>query len=97
MTVPTQAAVITMTFIIKSPPLCKTRSTLVLPLANQTRRILRRYLAAGRPQSDLSQLLLRAIAAIAQVEPPPLLSAPKRIVISSSPRMCRRSPGPLFL
>jgi integrase/recombinase XerD len=37
----------------------KTRSTLVLPLANQTLRLLRRYLIAGRPRSDLPQLFLR--------------------------------------
>jgi integrase len=37
----------------------KTRSTLVLPLADQTLRLLRRYLIAGRPHSDLVELFLR--------------------------------------
>lgn len=37
----------------------KTRSTLVLPLANRTLRLLRRYLAVGRPSSNLPQLFLR--------------------------------------
>ena len=38
---------------------CKTRSVLVLPLAQRTLRILRRYLTAARPLSDLPQLFLR--------------------------------------
>lgn len=37
----------------------KTRSILVLPLATRTVRLLRRYLVAGRPISDLPQLFLR--------------------------------------
>lgn len=37
----------------------KTRSVLVLPLAGRTMRLLRRYLQAGRPVSDLPQLFLR--------------------------------------
>lgn len=37
----------------------KTRSILVLPLANRTLRLLRRYLTTGRPHSDLPQLFLR--------------------------------------
>ncbi len=37
----------------------KTRSTLVLPLANRTVRLFRRYLIVGRPCSDLPQLFLR--------------------------------------
>lgn len=37
----------------------KTRSVLMLPLAEQTLRILRRYLTAARPSSDLPQLFLR--------------------------------------
>jgi site-specific recombinase XerD len=38
---------------------CKTRSVLMLPLAEQTVRILRRYLTNARPASDLPQLFLR--------------------------------------
>ncbi|WP_292502499.1 tyrosine-type recombinase/integrase [Mesorhizobium sp.] len=38
----------------------KTRSILVLPLAGRTVRLLRRYLQAGRPNSDLPQLFLRS-------------------------------------
>ena len=38
----------------------KTRSTLVLPLADRTRRLLRRYLRQGRPVSDRPELFLRA-------------------------------------
>jgi integrase/recombinase XerD len=37
----------------------KTRSVLVLPLASRTVRLLRRYLQAGRSNSDLPQLFLR--------------------------------------
>lgn len=37
----------------------KTRSTLVLPLADRTLRLLRRYLTAGRPNSNLPHLFLR--------------------------------------
>ena len=37
----------------------KTRSTLVLPLAARTLRLLRRYLQVGRADSDLPQLFLR--------------------------------------
>ena len=37
----------------------KTRSTLVLPLTNRTLRLLRRYLTAGRPNSNLPHLFLR--------------------------------------
>lgn len=37
----------------------KTRSELVLPLADRTMRILRRYLKAARPRSDLLQLFMR--------------------------------------
>jgi len=37
----------------------KTRSTLLLPLADRTLRVLRRYLAVGRAPSDLPQLFLR--------------------------------------
>ena len=37
----------------------KTRSTLVLPLASRTLRLLRHYLRVGRPDSDLPQLFLR--------------------------------------
>ena len=38
---------------------CKTRSVLMLPLAQRTLRILRRYLTDARPSSDLPQLFLR--------------------------------------
>ena len=38
----------------------KTRSTLVLPLAEQTVSVLRRYLAQGRPHSNHPELFLRA-------------------------------------
>ncbi|MFN0314549.1 MAG: tyrosine-type recombinase/integrase [Burkholderiales bacterium] len=38
---------------------CKTRSVLVLPLADRTLRLLRRYLRLARPNSDLPQLFLR--------------------------------------
>jgi integrase/recombinase XerD len=37
----------------------KTHSTLLLPLANRTLRLMRSYLKAGRPASDLPQLFLR--------------------------------------
>lgn len=37
----------------------KTHSILVLPLARQTLRLMRRYLSAGRPDSDLPHLFLR--------------------------------------
>lgn len=37
----------------------KTRSILVLPLADRTLRLMRRYLVAGRPDSDLPHLFLR--------------------------------------
>jgi site-specific recombinase XerD len=37
----------------------KTRSTLVLPLTNRTLRLLRRYLTAGRANSNLPHLFLR--------------------------------------
>ena len=37
----------------------KTRSVLILPLVDRTLRLLRRYLAVGRPNSDLPQLFLR--------------------------------------
>lgn len=39
---------------------CKTRSTLILPLSNQTLRLLKRYLRCGRPGSARSELFLRA-------------------------------------
>jgi integrase/recombinase XerD len=39
---------------------CKTRSDLVLPLAGQTVRMLRRYLYRGRPGGTRSELFLRA-------------------------------------
>ena len=39
---------------------CKTRSALVLPLAEQTQVILRRYLAHGRPSCTDTTLFLRA-------------------------------------
>lgn len=38
---------------------CKTRSVLILPLADRTLRLLRRYLQVARPGSDLPQLFLR--------------------------------------
>lgn len=38
---------------------CKTRSTLVLPLADRTVNLLRRYLRHGRPSVDYSELFLR--------------------------------------
>ena len=38
---------------------CKTRSMLMLPLAQRTLRILRRYLTDARPSSDLPHLFLR--------------------------------------
>ena len=39
---------------------CKTRSDLILPLAGQTTRMLRRYLSRGRPRSARPELFLRA-------------------------------------
>lgn len=39
---------------------CKTRSTLVLPLSDQTLRLLKRYLRCGRPGSTYPELFLRA-------------------------------------
>lgn len=38
---------------------CKTRSTLILPLSNQTLSVLKRYLHYGRPDSSSSELFLR--------------------------------------
>lgn len=38
---------------------CKTRSTLILPLSNQTLSLLKRYLHYGRPGSSSSELFLR--------------------------------------
>ena len=48
---------------------CKTRSTLVLPLAAQTLELLRRYLEVGRADSDLPQLFLRIRSPIRAMSP----------------------------
>lgn len=46
----------------------KTRSILLLPLANRTLRLLRRYLQVGRPDSDLPQLFLRVRSPISAMK-----------------------------
>lgn len=46
----------------------KTRSELVLPLAARTLHVLRRYLAAARPSSDLPQLFLRIRSPIVAIK-----------------------------
>lgn len=46
----------------------KTHSILMLPLANRTLRLLRRYLRSGRPECDLPQLFLRIRSPIAAMK-----------------------------
>jgi integrase/recombinase XerD len=46
----------------------KTRSVLILPLANRTLRLLRRYLVAGRSDNDLPELFLRVRSPIKAIK-----------------------------
>jgi integrase/recombinase XerD len=46
----------------------KTHSVLLLPLANRTRHLLRRYLVAGRPISDFPHLFLRVRSPIRPIK-----------------------------
>lgn len=46
----------------------KTHAMLVLPLANRTLRVLRRYLVAGRPTSDFPHLFLRVRSPIRPIK-----------------------------
>lgn len=47
---------------------CKTRSVLLLPLANRTLRLLRRYLTVGRPPGGPPQLFLRVRSPIKAIK-----------------------------